>query len=303
MVAFVAADDGVHFRATSIGAESNVAISFAQFGGRALWISRLGDDDLGRLIHTTVQQAGVHADVEWDETHPTGAAVKELSGSGTRIRYYRSQSAARHLQADQLPDLTRVGWLHLTGITPALSDAASATVDSAIERARAAGTKMSFDVNLRPPLWECMERARDRLLPLCAAADVIFVGSDESQALTGTHVPEGFAEACGLSDSTELVFKDGPREAVVLHEGRRTVLPAHDVDVVDVTGAGDAFAAGYLAAAREGHPTRTRLFWGHWNAARVVQLPTDLPPTPSEVQLRQLDSMSLRLHAAHGAEK
>lgn len=292
MVAFVGdTDRPSHFTATCIGAESNVAISFAQFGGRALWASRLGDDALGHLVYDTVVEHGVEVAVDWDPDRPTGVAIKELGDGGTRVRYYRSESAARSLGLADVPDLTDVGYLHVTGITPALSSSAAQAVDVAMESARRRSVRVSFDVNLRPALWADAQVASRRLQRLCREADVIFVGSDEADALTGAASPRAFAQVVGISPEQELVFKDGPRRAFLLHGGHLEAADAHRVPVVDVTGAGDAFAAGYLAACQEEQPPGVRLQWGHWNAARVVQLVGDIPPEPTSGELEELRSL------------
>jgi 2-dehydro-3-deoxygluconokinase len=292
MVAFVAeADRPTHFAATCIGAESNVSISFAQFGGRALWASRLGDDALGRLVYDTVVEHGVEVAVDWDPDRPTGVAIKELGDRGTRVRYYRSESAARGLTPGDVPQLTGAGYLHVTGITPALSSSAAQAVDVAVASARQGSVRVSFDVNLRPALWPDVQEARRRLQRLCREADVVFVGSDEAEALAGTVDPRAFAEVVGISPEQELVFKDGPRRAFLLHGGQLKAADAHHVPVVDVTGAGDAFAAGYLAASLEGMPPNVRLQWGHWNAARVVQLVGDIPAQPTSEELERVRSL------------
>jgi 2-dehydro-3-deoxygluconokinase len=292
MVAFVEERGRpTHYVATCIGAESNVAIGFVQFGGRALGASRLGDDALGRLVHETVTHHGVEAVVDWDPERPTGVAVKELGGTGTKVRYYRSESAARSLAPRDVPRMTDTRCLHITGITPALSSSAAHAIDVALESARRESVRISFDVNLRPALWPDPQVARQRLRALCRRADVIFVGSDEAEALAGAAEPRAFAEVVGISPEQELVFKDGPRRAFVLHGGQLDAADAHRVPVVDVTGAGDAFAAGYLAASREEQPPSVRLRWGHWNAARVVQLVGDIPPTPTSEELQRVRSL------------
>lgn len=292
MVAFVAEPDGpARFTATCIGAETNVAVGFVQFGGRALWASRLGDDALGRLVRDTVTAHGVEVAVDWDRDRPTGVAVKEMGDEGTRVRYYRSESAARQLAPCHVPDLTGSSYLHVTGITPALSSSASEAVDAALASAKQNSVRVSFDVNLRPALWPDLPTAGERLRDLCGHADLIFVGSDEADALAGTSEPRAFAEALGLAPDQELVLKDGPRGAFVLHHGQLEWADAYSVPVVDVTGAGDAFAAGYLAAMREDQPPGVRLRWGHWNAARVVQLVGDIPPIASSEEMDRVRSL------------
>ena len=109
------------FRVVAAGAESNVAAGLAQLGVRTRWMSRLGNDVLGHLVAETIAGHGVDVVVDWDAVRGTGVCVKEVSATGTLMRYYRGQSAARHLDEMDLSALGETAWMHLTGVTAALS--------------------------------------------------------------------------------------------------------------------------------------------------------------------------------------
>ena len=289
MVAFIRQSFSTdQYRAVCIGAESNVAINFAQLGGRVKWSSALGDDELGRLISRHVCAAGVEASVRWDPSRPTGVAIKEVARNGRRLQYYRNGSAASNLLPSDVPDLRGVHVLHLSGITPALSDQSLSTVMWAIDEARRNNVRVSFDVNFREGLWPTLPVAREVLLPLCSVADVIFVGDDEAESLVGSLAPEKFIEIAELRESKEVVFKRGARRASVYAGGHEWSMAPPRVDVTDVTGAGDAFAAGYLRALCLEHGMRDRLRWAHWCAARVVQVEEDTAPMPNSTELQLL---------------
>src|SRR5690606_6577908 len=134
------------------GAESNVAIGLQRLGTSVAWISRLGEDELGERVAREMRAEGVAVHAPRDPERPTGLMIKSHPRAGaTRVRYYRSGSAASALSPQDLPDglIEQAELLHLTGITPLLSDAARAATTAALERARTAGVTVSVDVNHR----------------------------------------------------------------------------------------------------------------------------------------------------------
>lgn len=273
------------YNLTHAGGESNVALSLAQFGHRVGWFSRLGDDQFGDFILDAVRWGGVEPLVARDETRNTGLMIKEIGQHGTRVRYYRTNSAASVLQAPLLDTLRGVQWLHLTGVTPALSlEARQATADC-FQRAKDAGVGVSFDVNYRKPLWQDAQEAADVLLEFCRRADLVFVGDDEAQILTGTDSSSDFAGILGLRTGQQLIFKQGAKGAEYIDTDLRIFEPAHEVQVMDVTGAGDAFAAGYLSGLLREWDTAARLRLGHLNASKAVQVVDDVAPAPSDEEI------------------
>ncbi|WP_165356949.1 sugar kinase [Nocardioides zhouii] len=264
------------YRLTAAGAESNVAIGAAQLGVPARWLSCLGDDDLGHFVHDFVERHGPTTTVEWDDVLPTGSCVKEVKPHQSRMRYYRSTSAARRLDRLDLASLRGVAHLHLTGITPALSSENAELVDGLL-RDRGDVGSTSFDINYRAQLWPDAEAAARALLPLARLADVVLVGDDEARCLLGTDEPEEIAAALLRRPDQELVLKRGGGAASLLVRGRDAITePALEVEVVDLTGAGDAFAAGFLVGRLWGWSARGRLRLGHRLASRVVGVAGDV---------------------------
>jgi 2-dehydro-3-deoxygluconokinase len=290
MAAFFRDGAPERYRLTAVGAESNLAVGMAQLGCRTRWISRLGLDELGRHVAQRIAEYGVEVHTEWDAEHPTGVCVKELTASGTRMRYYRSQSAARRLGPAHLRDLPDARWLHLTGVTPALSATAAELVTTALARRTTHTGRVSLDVNYRPALWPSPAAAAKVLLPLARQADVVFLGDDEAQALAGTCEPAALARQILHRDGQELVLKRGGGPASVVTTSGEVNEPALPAPIVDLTGAGDAFAAGYLTGACWDWPPAARLRLGHFLAARVVGVPGDLGPTVERTALRRLAS-------------
>lgn len=254
------------------GAESNVAAHLAQLGLRSTWFSRLGDDELGRRVADVLSSRGVDiTPVIFDPEAPTGVYFKD---PGHGVLYYRKGSAASRLSpADVEPaDLAGFGLIHLSGITPALSDSAARFIDRLMGRAAELGVPVSFDVNHRAPLWS-REEAAPVLLSLARKADVVFVGRDEAELLWGSSTAEEIRAL--LEQAPTLVVKDGDIGATEFTEEQAVFEPAIPTEVVEVVGAGDAFAGGYLASMLTGADPRARLRAGHERASLTLQTTTD----------------------------
>jgi 2-dehydro-3-deoxygluconokinase len=282
------------------GAESNVAIGLARLGVPVTWVGRIGADFLGELVAREIRAEGVDTRALVDSGAPTGLMLKgKTAGGKTSVAYYRKESAGSRLSPADVPvaEIERAQMLHLTGITPALSDSAREAVEVALEAARRGGTPVSFDVNYRSALWS-HEAAASRLAPMIAAADVVFAGEDEAAMFVG-EAADAAEYARRLLDlgAREAVVKCGPLGAVTATAGGViTSAPAHTIDVVDTVGAGDAFVAGYLSAALQGADIHTRLqianatgacactALGDWEgAARAQDMKMLLNPTADPV--------------------
>jgi 2-dehydro-3-deoxygluconokinase len=269
------------------GAESNVAMYLADHGIDARWISRLGDDAFGRRVLGRVRASGVDVSgVRTDPERPTGLLFKDPGKSdvgGTKVTYRRQGSAASAMGPDTLElDAARTAdvW-HLTGITPALSPDCRALVEAALagatpDKGRPA---VSFDVNFRPAVWQGRDPA-DLLRGYAQAADMVFVGLDEAQALWGAHLADAEDVRTLLPEPRILVVKDGAIAATMFCDETSVVVPAPQVDVVEPVGAGDAFAAGFLAALLQGRSAEHCLRSGHLTAAAALSVTGDHGPLP-----------------------
>jgi 2-dehydro-3-deoxygluconokinase len=255
------------------GAESNVAVGVARLGGTATWLGRVGPDATGDLIERRLRAEGVRTRAIRDEAF-TGLMVRHRrTGAVTHVDYHRAGSAGSRLVTTDIPvtELQAAAILHVTGITPALSDTARAAVFHAVETARAAGVPVSVDVNYRSKLWSRFDAA-PVLRDLVSRADVVFSGPDEAALFLGDEPPlEGLA-ALGPA---EVVVKDGARGCTALIDGERHAVPALPVTVVDPVGAGDAFVAGYLAERMAGAGPAARLRTAIAAGAFAVTVPGD----------------------------
>lgn len=276
-IAPVAVTEAELFRVDAGGAESNVAVHVASLGHPARWVSRLGDDPLGHRVAGQLAARGVDVSrVIFDAGRRTGLYVKN---PGAGVHYYRDGSAAASLSPDDADamDLARVGIVHVSGITAALTGAAPRFLDRLITRAGEAGIPISFDVNHRAALWSAADAA-PVLEQLARRADIVFVGRDEAETLWGT--ADAGAVRRLLPTVTELVVKDGDIGATAFTGDEVVFEPAQTVDVVEPVGAGDAFAGGYLAARLSGESVARRLRAGHARAALALRTTGDFPTDP-----------------------
>ncbi|WP_392674929.1 sugar kinase [Streptomyces sp. LN785] len=273
------------------GAESNVAMYLADHGVPARWVSALGDDPFGRRIRAEVAASGVDVSgVRTDPHRSTGVLFKDPGTDGTRVHYYRRGSAASALTPDLLDDdaVRTAGLIHLTGITPALSTGCRDLVTALLEPATGERPcPVSFDVNYRAALWPD-GTAAPVLLRLARRADITFVGLDEAQALWGVGLTDAFAVRELLPEPRILVVKDGGRAATAFDGPGFHTAPAPRVEVVEPVGAGDAFAAGFLAGLLRGEDTVRALRLGHLTAGAALRVIGDHGPLPDRARLAAL---------------
>jgi 2-dehydro-3-deoxygluconokinase len=283
------------------GAESNCAVALARLGLRVAWWSRLPANPLGRRIENEIRRWGVDTSgVLWDETPDARAGVYFLdfgvAPRGIDVYYDRAFSSVTRIRREEL-DVKRVRdarLLHLTGITPALSDACADAVTFLIAQAKRAGTAVSFDVNYRAKLWT-PDAARRALEPLLPQADVLFCPLSDAALLfdlrgDGPSVARAFRARYGVG--TAVVTCGGDGAAACDAEGDWSATPHELASVVDRVGAGDAFDAGVLMGWLQGD-LPLGMEYGTTMAALKHTMPGDLLlSTRAEIEAARAGSHS-----------
>jgi 2-dehydro-3-deoxygluconokinase len=258
----------------SAGAEVNLARTMARMGSRVAWAGAVGTDPFGDRVVADLMESGVDVShVTRDPSAPTGIYFKDTDANqSTSVFYYRSGSAASKLDARFVGGLPRSRVLHLSGITAAISDGGVQLVEAAL-LARQRESLLSFDVNYRPTLWGERDAA-GVLAQLANSADLVFVGLDEAALLWGTVTVDDIRAL--LPHPSTVIVKDGEVGATSLSATGTVFEPSPKIDVVEVVGAGDAFAAGYLHALLAGRSERERLQRGHEAAGRALTTTDDV---------------------------
>jgi 2-dehydro-3-deoxygluconokinase len=237
------------------GAESNVAVGLQKLGVvevEAVWVSRLGDDEAGQFVldelrrHISVKarrHAGEKTGISYLNHHSGGEHFKT---------YFRAGSAASRLTFDDVKQHLRdADIVHVTGITPALSDACHDTVMASLKYARSHAIPVSFDLNYREQLWSPADAAKvfERMMEY---ADIFKLGHDESEMIWGRGLsPEEYARQFHEVNGGLVVVTRGTDGAVAFDGSTLVEHIGYSVKVVDPVGAGDAFVAGFLGGIME----------------------------------------------------
>lgn len=233
------------------GAESNTAIGMQKLGHSTQFISRVGNDSFGEYLLRMIKAEGVGTDyVIKDAAHPTGIMFKELrKHQNTEVTYYRKDSAASRMSgADILKEaVENADLLHITGITPILSQSCQEMIWAAVEMAREAGTKISFDPNVRRKLW--LENDYTELMKeIIGKCSYLLLGLDEAKLLYGSEdLAELSDKIFANCDMKSVAVKNGDKGAWVMDPSRKIFIPPVSCTCIDSVGAGDAFNAGFLS--------------------------------------------------------
>lgn len=283
--------DYVHsFTKGMAGAEANFSIGIVRLGHEAGWISRIGDDPFGRFILKSLKGEGVDVSkVKIDSEHPTGIYFKERkSARNINVYYYRKGSAASFMSPEDLDEgyISSAKLLHITGITPALSQTCRETVYRAIQIAKEKNVTVSFDPNIRLKLWNIQE-CRKTLLDIAKYADIVLPGRDEGGFLLDTDDPETIAKAFLDLGARVVAVKLGPEGAMAMTDNEVMYDSAPDVAVVDTIGAGDGFAAGFITGVLNGWDIKQCLRLANDVGSIVVSSSGDVEglPTMEEVEI------------------
>jgi 2-dehydro-3-deoxygluconokinase len=282
-------EHGSHLRLGIAGAESNVAIGLSRLGIPTTWVGHLGADALAHVVRRALRAEGVRVRAAVDPARPTGLMLSERrTADVTRIWYYRKDAAGAGLSVDDIDEelIAGASLLHLTGITACLGTGPAAALDRAVKVAQAAAVPVSFDLNHRTALAD-PARFAAVVRPLVAAADIVFATAEEAALLGEVNESRTPADVLHALGPSQVVVKYGAAGSLLSSpEGvlRQDAIPTRPRDTV---GAGDAFAAGFLAARLTGQDPAGRLRQAAEVAAFAVGTDGDWEglPAPHELSL------------------
>jgi len=244
------------FEKHAAGAESNVIIGISRLGFKTAYITKLGKDEFSKFIISTLKGEGVDV-----------SGVKQMDGKNcgiffvqrgypipgkSDVIYFRSDSAAKYLTPGDLDAkiISGARILHISGITPALSESCRETTLEAVRIAKRGNVQFSFDTNYRRKLWSESE-ARPTLIELARSCDILLIDPDDARIIMGKKLDDdpirALDELVSLGPST-IVYKLGASRGLAgLSNGEKATSLPVKVPLVDSIGAGDAVVAGFLA--------------------------------------------------------
>jgi 2-dehydro-3-deoxygluconokinase len=272
------------------GDTSNMAIAAARLGARSGYVTRVGSDEFGRRLVELWTREHVATDgVIVDDDAPTGVYFVSHDASGHAFSYLRAGSAASRMAPASLPlaalRATRV--LHLSAISQAISASACDACFAAIDAARAAGARVSYDTNLRLKLWP-LARAKAIVFESLRMADWALPSQDDAAKLFGSGDPARIVDACHTLGAPVVVLKLGSDGCLASDGTRREHLPAERVDAVDATGAGDCFDGAFIARIIAGDDVFAAARFANAAAALATTGYGAVAPLPAPADVKRL---------------
>lgn len=227
------------------GAPFNLAVNAGRAGAKVAFIGRVGDDPVGKYILARAKRAPIDLRIEEDGERRTALAFVSLKDGERDFAFFRQNAADSHIGDVELSGLKGTDILHLGSLM--LSEPHGiALVDGMIKKARMAGVRISFDVNLRLDVFkdrEAVLSAYDRIL---SEADILKFSEDELLYFAGSDDLDLAMDRYDR-DGRLLIVTLGARGSMFSFGGQRGEVPADKVEPIDTTGAGDAFFGTALA--------------------------------------------------------
>ena len=273
------------------GTELNVAVGASRLGLNSAWVSRLPDNPLGRMIANKGRELGVDVSpVIWEKEGRAGLYFLEFGATPrpTSVVYDRANSSFSNIQPgevdwEKLFKATKC--FHLTGITPAVSKSSAAATLEALQKAKAAGCRVSLDLNYRAKLWS-PEEANKTLAPMMKFVDILITTKGDTRTILGIEAENDEILAKLLLDKfpIEMVtvsYREGDTvwkclfSAIAADREKTYATRAYHIDIVDQVGRGDSFAAGFLYGVLGKNDLQSGLDYGVAFAALKHSFPGD----------------------------
>lgn len=231
------------------GAPANVCGAYAKLGGKARMLTQLGDDPFGHKILDELREAGIDVGCIrlTDEANTALAFVSSGLGGERTFSFYRKPSADMLYKPEYVTDdaMADAYALHFCSVSLGDFPMKRAHV-TAIERAREQGSIVSFDPNLRFPLWNDIQALHDTVLEILPLADIVKVSDEELEFLTGTDDIHKALPRLLVGNVRLVLYTLGKNGATALTADKEAHVDGLPGKAVDTTGAGDGFAGSFL---------------------------------------------------------
>ena len=237
------------FERVAGGAPANVSAVVAKLGGKSNFISKLGKDAFGNHIIEVLKEANVNVDyVLRSDKANTGLAFVSLKEDGNRdFSFYRNPSADMLLEESEVKkewfeDCHSMHFCSVDLIECPMKYAHKKAIEFALENK----SIISFDPNVRLPLWDSEDACRDAIMEFLPLAHVVKISDEELEFVTGYDNMDEAKEVLFKGNVNMVLFTKGKDGAEAYTKDRVVKIPGNIVDVVDTTGAGDSFIGSFL---------------------------------------------------------
>ncbi len=272
------------------GDTSNFVIAASRLGGKAGYLTRLGDDEFAESFLGLWQKEGVDSHhIVKDSTAYTGMYFIARMDQKHYFTYLRQNSAASRMTPEFLPAdyIRQASLLHISGISQCISTSACDTVFSAIAIAKEAKVKISYDPNLRLKLWP-IHRARAIIQHTISMADIVLPSIEDAQALNENRSAEEIARLYLDLGPEVVVLKLGAEGSLLATREKTGVglrphlrkFEPYRVDSKDMTGAGDTFDAAFVVGYLAGWPLESCMHFANAAAALTTTELGAVSPIP-----------------------
>lgn len=237
---------------TVSGSAGIVACAMALLGGNGGFIGKVGKDSLSRLAVHTLDEQGVDISRVISGEGQIGLAFLEYLCEGRNYQYYRDKSAGSLLQPEDLDEdyIRQAFAVHFPGMLLELTPQMRKSCERLVEIAQKNGVLISFDPNIRREL-SSDEAARQRLLWAIRNADIIAPTYEEGKIITGESSLGNVLRALHAMGPRTVALTRDRDGAVISRDGQIAIAQGIDVEAIDPTGAGDAFAAALCVGTQE----------------------------------------------------
>ena len=236
------------FEANPGGAPCNVLAMLSKLGHKTSFIGKVGKDFFGEQLKSAVMEVGIHADSLYmdEEVHTTLALVHTEPDGDRDFSFYRNPGADMMLTESELPaEQLRASKIFHFGTLSMTHEGVRAATRRAVSIAKEAGAVISFDPNLRPPLWKSLEDAKEQVEYGLAHCDVLKISDNEIQWFTGEEDFDAGIEKLRSQYQIPLILlsmgKEGSR--AYYKDFRVEVKPFLQAKTIETTGAGGTFGA------------------------------------------------------------
>lgn len=235
----------------------NTSVYMARLGLQTHYVTQLGDDPYSAQILQRMSDDNIGTSMirQLPGRSPGLYIIRNRPDGEREFFYWRKEAPARELFASQeaadalCQQLATSNCVYLSGITLAIIGAQSRQfLYNSLSKLRAQGVTIAYDSNYRPRLWASKQEAQQAMLEMMQFTDIALLTLDDEELLWGDDSVEGCKARYAQFSLRELVLKRGADDAIIITPEGELRVPVPPVQgVVDTTGAGDTFNAGYLA--------------------------------------------------------